>query len=79
MAAQHLAAIKIQTHVRMFLEYLVHNPHARKSHRKGEKDYDDQSQPESHYNTPMQKLRAKFLTSAYNILHKNEEGCYQNF
>lgn len=81
MAAQHLAAMKIQSHVRAFLKYLRAHPEARKLHRKGQKGYhydDDVSQPDTHF-TAMQKLRTKFLTSAYNILHKNEEGCYQNF
>lgn len=81
MAAQHLAAIRIQNHVRVFLEYLRQHPEQRKINRKGGKNYgydDDASQPDTHF-TPMQKLRSKFLTSAYNILHKNEEGCYQNF
>lgn len=75
MAAQHLAAIKIQRHVRSFLAFLQKHPELRKRRRKGGKGYDDEdvSQPDTHF-TPSQKLRAKFLTSSYNILHKSEEG-----
>lgn len=79
MAAQHLAAIKIQRYVRSFIEYLQHNPEMRKHKRRGGKGYDEEgSQMDAHF-TPSQKLRSKFLTSAYNILHKSEEGCFQNF
>lgn len=78
MAAQHLAAMKIQRHLRKFINYLYKHPEKRKRNKKGKFIDDDMSQPDHHF-TPSQKLRSKFLTSAYNILHKSEEGCFQNF
>jgi hypothetical protein len=73
MAAQHLAAIRIQRYVRSFLEYLRQHPEVSKKHKLHGALYEEMSQPDAHF-TPSQKLRAKFLTSAYNILHKSEEG-----
>jgi hypothetical protein len=78
MAAQHLAALRIQRYVRPFLEYLGENPQLRKKQKIRGHGYADDSQSDQHFK-PHQKLRAKFLTSAYNILHKSEESCFQNF
>jgi hypothetical protein len=78
MAAQHLAAMKIQRHLRILLNYLRKHPDKRKDNKRGKFIDDDASQQDHHFTTS-QKLRSKFLTSAYNILHKSEEGCFQNF
>ena len=77
MAAQHLAAIRIQNNVKAYLAFLRKHPERSKAYKRGMND-DNVSHPDHHF-TAAQKLRSKFLTSAYNILHKSEEGCFQNF
>jgi len=77
MAGQHLAAIKIQRFIRSYLAFLRQHPDQRRKTVGGTKGLADLSDQDNL--TPVQKLRSKFLTSPYNILHKSEEGCYQNF
>lgn len=79
MAAQHLAAIRIQRYFRSFLKYINDHPELRKHPKRRLRGYDEDGVHNDPHFTPSQKLRSKFLTSAYNILHKSEEGCYQNF
>jgi len=52
---------------------LKENPSLKKNPDQLLKNYKDDLS-ETHNFTPSQKLRSKFLTSAYNILHKSEEG-----
>lgn len=73
MAAQHLAAMRIQRFIRSYLAYLEQNPHRRKKQILNTKGYGEDGSEDQNL-TSAQKLRAKFLTSAYNILHKSEEG-----
>lgn len=100
MAAQHLAAIKIQNLVRRFLykkrrlERGIrgghhHNRHFKKqilggSNRvmkgvnvQGGAKFSNVS--ELQHLTATQKLRSKFFTSPFNVLHKSEEQCWRNF
>lgn len=78
MAAQHLAAMRIQRFIRNYLDFLSQHPERRRSSNKMSKGYGE-DQDEMQHLTPIQKLRSKFMTSSYNILHKGEEEWFQNF
>eukprot|EP00347_Sterkiella_histriomuscorum_P006593 403352176 len=106
MAAQHLAAVKIQSAIRRFLyikRRLERQAYGRNynmqsnrmkgaSHQQqlqmrgkqqvqGGKMYQQKQSNTSEMNhlTPNQRLRQKFFTSPFNVLHKSEETCWRNF
>ena len=103
MAAQHLAAIKIQSAIRRFLYRKrkaqripgmrqpvnkrgvikqlppkVH-PNALLSHKNKNAYHKVSNMSEMQNYTATQKLRQKFFTSPFNVLHRSEEQCWKNF
>ena len=105
MAAQHLAATKIQSAIRRYL-YKSHAQQIRQAKMQGQKppyhlllgpsirhtkiiqlqnrqqrvDGVIYGSDGSHKElSATQSLRQKFLTSSFNVMHKNEEACMQDF
>ena len=97
MAAQHLAAIKIQNIVRRFLyrkrkaeRRLPGGQHQANLRKRQLQQIKKGVQPpgfgakisnvsELQHLTATQKLRQKFFTSPFNVLHKSEDQCWRNF